>query len=73
MNTSLLKIDEVAEVLAVTPRSVYRILKQGYLPFIRVGFGRGMIRVRSDDLTQYVSGATSSGPGRVTRYPSLDD
>jgi excisionase family DNA binding protein len=53
----LLKVDQVAERLQVSPWSVYRLVARGDLPAVKLGTGpRVPIRVDADELQQFVYG-----------------
>lgn len=47
---------EVAELLSVTPATVYRWVKRGYLPAVDVAppGGRLRLRISDDDLQQFI-------------------
>jgi excisionase family DNA binding protein len=47
-------IKEVAEILRVSRATLYALCAQGKLPHIRVGTGRGAIRIRDEDLTAFI-------------------
>lgn len=51
MSTDLLTASEVAERLRVSTMTVYRLIRSGELPAVRVGRN---YRVRSDDLLSYL-------------------
>ena len=51
----LLTVSEVAQRLRVSASLVYRLVRQGLLPVVRVGLGQGRVRVLADDLDRYVS------------------
>lgn len=51
MATDLLTAAEVAERLRVSTMTVYRLIRSGELPAVRVGRN---YRVRSDDLLSYL-------------------
>lgn len=46
---TLYRVDEVAHILAVHPRTVYRMIEKGELPVVRV---RRTVRIRREDLEQ---------------------
>jgi len=48
----LLTVKQIAELLKVTPATIYRWLDSGKLP--RVKFSRRAVRVRRDDLERFV-------------------
>jgi excisionase family DNA binding protein len=49
-----MKVEDVAEELAITERQVYALLHSGDLPAIQVG-GRGVWRIERDKLEQYIA------------------
>ena len=58
----LLTISEVAEQLAVSRKTVWRMIKRGELPVAR--FGRRIMRVRLRDLVAMISSGRAAG-----KYP----
>ena len=61
MSPSLLTAAEVAEQLRVSTMTIYRLIRRGELPAVRVGRN---YRVRTQDLDDYLSGQ-SVDPGSV--------
>ena len=53
MTKTLVTIREVAELLRVTPHTVYRLVASKELPAVRVG---GMIRFHPEALLKYLKG-----------------
>ena len=51
----LLTIHEVAAILKVSKSLVYGMIASGKIACHRIGNGRGAIRVRRDDLEQFIS------------------
>ncbi|WP_159796576.1 helix-turn-helix domain-containing protein [Puerhibacterium puerhi] len=49
-----IKIEDVAEELAITERQVYGLLHSGALPAIQIG-GRGIWRIERDKLEEYIA------------------
>lgn len=53
---ALISVRKAAELLDVAPKTVYAMINQGMLPFVRVGAGRrGDLRVRRDALTKWIA------------------
>jgi excisionase family DNA binding protein len=50
-------VREVAERLRVSAQVVYRLCRDGKLRHLRVGVGRGAIRVRDEDLNAFLEQA----------------
>jgi excisionase family DNA binding protein len=48
----LLKANEVAEVLRISKAQAYRLMRTGELKCVR--FGPQTVRVRKDDLTEFI-------------------
>jgi excisionase family DNA binding protein len=51
-------VQQVAEQLAVAPTTVYALCQQKLIPHVRVGTGRGAIRISEEGLAQYLAGAS---------------
>jgi excisionase family DNA binding protein len=51
-------VKQVAEKLGVAPATVYSLCGRRRLKHQRIGLGRGVIRIREEDLEQYLAGAT---------------
>jgi len=56
----MLTLDDIAKELKVSQRSVYRLIRSGELPAIRVG---NLWRVREEDFEAYKRGENESGRG----------
>jgi excisionase family DNA binding protein len=61
------KVKEVAERLEVSQDTIYSLVAAGKLRCIRVGVGRGTIRVTEEHLAEFMAGATT-GP-KVAAQP----
>lgn len=61
----MLTVAEVAKRLAVSPQCVYMLCADGLLPHIRVGRGRGTIRILEADLQAFIE------QHRVGQHPLL--
>jgi excisionase family DNA binding protein len=53
-----LRIRDVAEILNVSAATVYQLCACGKLSHVRVGTGRGAIRIREEDLDAFIAAAT---------------
>ncbi len=49
-----MKVREAAKRLEVSSSIVYGLCAQGRLPHVRVGLGRGTIRISEDDLKSFL-------------------
>ena len=74
---SFLKTEEVLSYLKVTPRTIYRLIRTGELPAVRVG---RQWRFRRDDLDAWLDRqgnhgvvATLNSPAAMTRRASGGD
>ena len=54
----MLTVKQAAQRLGVSPTTVYGLCQRRLLPHIRIGLGRGAVRIREEDLEEYVRGAT---------------
>lgn len=50
----MLTVKMVAEKLNVAESTVYALIQGGRLPALRIGVGRGTIRIREEDLEAYI-------------------
>lgn len=50
----LLTIKQVATRLKMDYSHIYRMIRAGVLPCIKVGIGRGVIRIKESDLEAYI-------------------
>jgi excisionase family DNA binding protein len=53
-----LTVKQVAERLGVAPATVYSLCGGRKLKHQRIGLGRGVIRIREEDLAGYMAGVT---------------
>ncbi len=78
----LLTVDEVAEILRVSPSTVYRRIQAGELPAIKLGHRQ--VRVRQEDLDAYIEAhritstaasaeALSAGVGEPTDQAPVEE
>jgi excisionase family DNA binding protein len=67
----MLTVRDVAARLNVSPGCVYRLVSDGDLPHIRIGAGRGTIRVDEADLEAFVR-VGKSQPKAMVSPPSIE-
>jgi excisionase family DNA binding protein len=60
---NVLTVKEVAERLKVSIGCVYQLITERRLQHLRIGCGRGAIRIREDDLSSFLDGC------RVQQHP----
>jgi excisionase family DNA binding protein len=66
MGESLLKSDEVAEILKVSISMAYTLMRRGDIPTVRIGTS---VRVRKEDLDRYIEeNVTQSAPLSYGKY-----
>jgi excisionase family DNA binding protein len=58
----LLKVPQVAELLACSNATVYALIEQGLLPAVKIGVGNGGVRVRREDLDSFVESRRTGRP-----------
>ena len=58
----LMTIKQVATRLKMDYSHIYRMIRAGVLPCIKVGIGRGVIRVQKSDLEAYIEGERNATP-----------
>ena len=59
MEDRLLTVKEAAEILRVTEWTIYRLMKRGQLPFVKVG--KRFTRIRRRDLEAFLDRNTFTG------------
>jgi excisionase family DNA binding protein len=64
-----LTVKEVAERLAVAQATVYLLCSESKIDHLRVGIGRGAIRISEEALDNFIKGATV----RVGEAADVDD
>ena len=67
IDAPLLTVQETAERLRVSPRTVYDLVGHGLLVSLRVGIGRGTIRIAPQDLANYLEHARDGKPEPLRR------
>jgi excisionase family DNA binding protein len=66
---AFLTVKQVAERLQVSAATVYQLCTERKLTHLRVGAGRGTIRVREEDLNAFLGGATVRPAGPAGPKP----
>lgn len=51
----MLSVRDVARKLNCSAGCIYRLVSVGSLPHVRIGVGRGVIRIREEDFDAYVA------------------
>ena len=74
--SNYLTVKQVAEQLAVSPTTIYDLCREGQLASVRVGCGRGTIRITRVALDRYLQRGASRArlelaPGEVDYFASL--
>ncbi len=65
----LLTVRDVADSLSVSQACVYALLKKGRLVAYRIGTGRGAIRIRQEDLDEYLKRCRTKRVEEAPRPP----
>jgi excisionase family DNA binding protein len=55
---AMLTVSELAGKLKICPAAVYELCKHKKIPLVRIGYGRGVIRFREEDIDDFLGGAT---------------
>ncbi len=53
-STQMFRVKAVAEVLDVHVSTVYRLIESKHLGSVRIGFGKGALRIPADSLNDYL-------------------
>ncbi|MGH1563391.1 helix-turn-helix domain-containing protein [Mumia sp. DW29H23] len=67
-----LRLSDVADVLNVSERQVYALVRRGDLPAIRVG-GRGVWRVEADALERFITDQYAAARDHIAAHPFVED
>jgi excisionase family DNA binding protein len=69
----LLKVPDVAEVLACSNATVYALVESGQLPAVKIGAGGGGVRVKPEDLERFIDSRKTVAPSapRVAKVVTL--
>jgi excisionase family DNA binding protein len=67
----LLNVKQVAELLRVERSCIYWLLGEKRLHGIRIGFGRGTIRIESEEVLRYVRDNTVRRRGKLPGKPRI--
>jgi excisionase family DNA binding protein len=65
----LLTVPDVAAILKVSRSLVYGLIASGKIPCLRIGNGRGAIRVRQEDLQRFMDGCRIETAPALPRVP----
>ena len=65
-NPDLLNVQEAARLLRISAGAVYALCQKGELPHLRLGLGRGAIRIERADLLDYMA-KCKRGPESVEK------
>lgn len=67
----LLTVADVAERLSISTATAYELVKHGKLTCYRIGAARGAIRVREEDLAEYLQRNVSVVRQELKPMPSV--
>lgn len=68
MTAKVLTVREVADVLRVSLGTVYALVDAGKLDCLRIGTGRGTIRILEDDLRRYMESCRRATDGPLLKH-----
>jgi excisionase family DNA binding protein len=66
-----LRLSDVAEVLNVSERQVYALVRRGDLPAIRLG-GRGVWRVEAEALERFITDQCAAARDHIAAHPFVE-
>lgn len=69
-STQLFKVRDVADLFTVSVATVYRLVESGELPALRLGTGRGSVRITGEAINAYMA-HVMTGQSRVERWANL--
>jgi len=58
----LISVKRTAEILGVSPSLVYSMVAKGTLPAVRIGNGRGTIRIEEEDVRRLLEASRTKPP-----------
>lgn len=61
--SNLLTVRETAEYLRLSTSKVYDMIAQRAIPYVRVGLGRGVIRLRRSDIDAWLEARVTHAAG----------
>jgi excisionase family DNA binding protein len=56
------RVKAVADMLDVHPATIYRAVESGALPAVRMGAGRGAVRISRDAISTYLAACQTAAP-----------
>jgi excisionase family DNA binding protein len=67
----LLKVQQVAEMLACSIATVYALIERGELVAVKIGAAGGGVRVKLEDLNHFIDSRRTQPVERVKRTPRV--
>lgn len=64
-----LTVHQAAELLGISPRSLYRLIESHALPYYRMGRNRSLIRLARADVLEYLERSRVTGPDQPAPKP----
>lgn len=68
--TRMYRVRAVAEMLDVSPATIYRAIESGALKALKVGTGKGALRIPAESVSAYVQYCQSAAASAV---PAFDE
>jgi excisionase family DNA binding protein len=70
-STELFTVKTVAAMFRVSPATVYRLVESGELPALRIGRGKGAVRITDVAISTYRAKAATNRPVPATVWANL--
>ncbi|SNR29205.1 DNA binding domain-containing protein, excisionase family [Haloechinothrix alba] len=67
-NTRLYRVKAVAAALDVSVATIYRAVETGALRAVRIGTGKGAVRIPGDAVHDYLTACEHAAPTRAAEY-----
>jgi len=68
LDQKVLRVDEVARFLRISPQATYKLIHRGELPARKIG---GVFRILDTDLEQYLENGAKYIPNPLPRDPEI--
>lgn len=67
--TRMYRVKAVAEALDVSPATIYRAIESGQLRALKVGTGKGALRIPADAIEEYLTACQRAALASVQQLP----
>ncbi|WP_238412272.1 helix-turn-helix transcriptional regulator [Saccharothrix deserti] len=69
--TRMYRVKAVAEMLDVSVATIYRAIESGALRALKIGTGKGALRVEADAITEYKKSCQQAALASTTALPEV--